>query len=294
MQCQIALAAFILIYDCGSFAMNRAVSKISRFDSRIKPKQIMLKLHSFFFAAIIFLTVSILPADLIAQGSDQVEGEGDAKTDTAFSKYGDELDWLIDFDNSDDDNVPQEESLYKTVTIGTQVWMAENLNVTTFRNGDPINEVTDNIEWRLSIFDPAWCYYNNDAANSAKYGLLYNIVAVNDRRGLAPEGWHIPTEAEWKTLLNYLGTEATNQLKSTSGWRDGKNGNNGSYFNALPGGYRDEKGEFQSMGENGYWWSGANSASEKEALGYFIRYYMLVMDYDTFSTDGLSVRCIKD
>jgi TolA-binding protein len=109
---------------------------------------------------------------------------------------------------------------YKSVKIGTQTWMAENLNVSTFRNGDPIMEAKTNEEWEKAGKEgkPAWCNYENDPKNGAKYGKLYNWYAVNDPRGLAPAGWHVPSDAEWTTLGDQLGDEASNKMKSTSGW----------------------------------------------------------------------------
>ena len=113
-------------------------------------------------------------------------------------------------------------SFAQTVTIGTQVWTTKNLNVTTFRNGESIPQAKTNEEWILAYENnqPAWCYYNNDAANGAKYGILYNWFAVNDPRGLAPAGFHIPTDAEWDALITFLGGEsvAGKKMKSTSGW----------------------------------------------------------------------------
>ena len=228
---------------------------------------------------------TLLPLGIHAQGTEP---------DTSSSSYILEFNEFLNDETDLDWNTTEEEYPFKTVTIGTQVWMAENLNVTTFRNGDPINEVTDNIEWRLSMFDPAWCYYNNDPANGATYGRLYNIVAINDYRGLAPEGWHIPSEAEWRTLLAYLGAEAYKKMKSTGGWKDGNNGTNASNFSALPGGCRDHTGEFESLGVNGYWWSSTANAAGKEQMAFFIRYYMLTVDYGQFANNGFSVRCIKD
>jgi uncharacterized protein (TIGR02145 family) len=111
---------------------------------------------------------------------------------------------------------------YKTVVIGSQTWMAENLNVSTFRNGDIIPEAKTKEDWEQAGKNkqPAWCYYNNDPTNSAKFGILYNWYAVNDPRGLAPVGFHIPTDAEWDTLVTFLGGEdvAGKKMKSTSGW----------------------------------------------------------------------------
>ncbi len=97
----------------------------------------------------------------------------------------------------------------QTVTIGTQVWMIKNLDVATFRNGDPIPQAKTAEEWVKAGENqqPAWCYYDNDPANGAKYGKLYNWYAVNDSRGLAPVGYHIPSDAEWRKLTDFLGGE---------------------------------------------------------------------------------------
>ena len=113
-------------------------------------------------------------------------------------------------------------SYAQTVTIGTQVWMTKNLDVATFRNGDPIPQAKTNEEWKKAGENqqPAWCYYDNDPANGAKYGKLYNWYAVNDSRGLAPVGYHIPSDAEWTKLTDFLGGEsvAGTKMKSKSGW----------------------------------------------------------------------------
>jgi uncharacterized protein (TIGR02145 family) len=108
---------------------------------------------------------------------------------------------------------------YKTVRIGTQVWMTKNLDLATFRNGDPIPEAKTVEEWKKAGENkqPAWCYYNNDSTNRVNCGKLYNWYAVNDPRGLAPEGYHIPSEKEWETLEDFV-DGAEEKLKSKSGW----------------------------------------------------------------------------
>jgi hypothetical protein len=108
----------------------------------------------------------------------------------------------------------------QTVTIGTQVWMTKNLDVAKFRNGDPIPEAKTNEEWVKAGVNkqPAWCNYDNNPANGSKYGKLYNWYAVNDPRGLAPEGYHVPTDAEWTKLDNLLGSDAGKKMKSVTGW----------------------------------------------------------------------------
>ena len=128
----------------------------------------------------------------------------------------------------------------QTVTIGKQVWMTKNLDVSTFRNGDPIPEAKTNEAWKAAGENkqPAWCYYDNDPKNGTKYGKLYNWYAVNDPRGLAPAGYHIPTDAEWTVLTDYLGGEdvAFKKMKSPSGWVKKGNGTNSSGFSGLPAG----------------------------------------------------------
>jgi uncharacterized protein (TIGR02145 family) len=184
------------------------------------------------------------------------------------------------------------------VTIGQQVWMTKNLTVATFRNGDPIPQAKTDEEWVKAGENqqPAWCYYDNDPKNEEIYGKLYNGYAVNDKRGLAPEGYHVPTDAEWTQLSDYLGGEdvAGKKMKSTSGWIENGNGSKESGFNGLPGGFRYNSGAFSDQGYYGYWWS----ASETNAgLAY---YRDLHHDGDNLDRDngdkvlGFSVRCLRD
>lgn len=195
-------------------------------------------------------------------------------------------------------------SCSQTVQIGTQVWMTKNLDVATFRNGDPIPEVKTDEEWKQAGKNkqPAWCYYNNDPANGTKYGKLYNWYAVNDPRGLAPEGYHIPSDAEWTMLLNFLGSNNNKKMKSTSGWLErstggwleGGNGTNESGFSGLPGGCRTYNGKFVDIGYDTKWWSSTLNEFDKvwdcrqsDAYGNFGK-------GDSNKEDGRSLRCIKD
>jgi uncharacterized protein (TIGR02145 family) len=141
------------------------------------------------------------------------------------------------------------------VTIGTQVWTTQNLNVSTYRNGDPIPKV-EGAEWAV-LTTGAYCYYNNDSATyAAVYGKLYNWYAVNDSRGLAPAGYHIPSNLEWTTLATTLGgNDAGTAMKSTIGWSNNGNGTNSSGFSALPGGFRNSQPIFELFGSHGLWWS---------------------------------------
>jgi uncharacterized protein (TIGR02145 family) len=146
------------------------------------------------------------------------------------------------------------EKKYKEAKIGNQIWMAENLNVSKFRNGDVIPEAKTNEEWIRAGKEkqPAWCYYNNDVNNGNKFGKLYNAYAVNDTRGIAPEGWHVATNVEWKRLesdLYKLGPIVGDKysqseefvglkIKSKDQWINNTGGNNNLGFNAYPAGYR--------------------------------------------------------
>jgi uncharacterized protein (TIGR02145 family) len=193
----------------------------------------------------------------------------------------------------------------QTVTIGNQVWTTKNLDVSTFRNGDPIPQAKTDAEWETAGNNkqPAWCYYDNDPANGAKYGKLYNWYAVNDSRGLAPSGYHIPSDAEWTQLTDFLGSEASKKMKSTSGWESYTSGGsktcpnckgtNSSGFSGLPGGYRSYVGPFDEVGKYGYWWSSSEGDD-------FAWYRFLGYDGGNVPRDGLgkvlglSVRCLRD
>jgi len=184
-----------------------------------------------------------------------------------------------------------------TVKIGDQVWMVENLNVDNFRNGDPIPEAKTKEEWRLAGENkqPAWCYYDNDPSNGTKYGKLYNWYAVNDSRGLAPQGLHIPTETEWTELSNNLGGEevAGAKMKSTSGWNRMKNSIDQSGFSGSPGGARNYNGAFDNIGYYGYWWSSKDNSTSVAWCRYLSNGQSV--DRGIFNkNDGLSVRCLKD
>ncbi len=189
-------------------------------------------------------------------------------------------------------------NVYNTVTIGTQNWMKENLNTSHYRNGDPIPQVTDSAQW-LNLKTGAWCYYNNDPANKAIYGKLYNWYAVNDPRGLAPEGWHIPNDTEWSVIVNYLGgsTIAGGTMKSTSKlWNSPNIGaTNSSGFTGLPGGYRFSSSVF--AGIYGIWWSSslASVAGTEEAWTHGLYFNVQAMAGGGISAlAGNSVRCVKN
>jgi len=181
---------------------------------------------------------------------------------------------------------------YYTVTIGTQVWMRDNLKTTKYRDGNFITNITDN-SWSAQSAG-AYCWYNNDITNKATYGALYNWFTTSDSRGLCPTSWHVPTDAEWSTLITYLGglSAARSQLIETGTlhWTYNRGDEtNSTGFTALPGGSRGA-----NIGLYGYWWSATENTST-DAWQYFMNYGNLYM-YRSTSTkpSGLSVRCIHD
>jgi len=185
-----------------------------------------------------------------------------------------------------------------SVKIGNQEWASENLNVDKFKNGDAIPEVKSDEAWVKAGEEgkPAWCYYDNDPKNGDKYGKLYNWYAVTDPRGLAPSGWHIPSDAEWTTLTDYLSEvrSAGNKMKSKAGWLENGNGSNASGFSGLPGGNRNFIGIFNFTGNSGYWWSSKeSSANYAWGRGLFYNDGFLT-SYCTNKERGFSVRCLRD
>ena len=193
------------------------------------------------------------------------------------------------------------QNFQSTIQIGTQVWSTLNLNEGHFRNGDVIPEAKTTEDWEAAgnAKRPVWCYYDNDPANGQKYGKLYNWYAVNDPRGLAPAGWHVPSDEEWTVLSNFLGGEdvAGKKMKSTSGWNDNGNSTNSSGFLGLPGGCRHNYGEFSHVGSYCAWWSASGNSSSPPfpshswALVYGGSDLFLAFAEESY---GLSVRCIKD
>lgn len=183
---------------------------------------------------------------------------------------------------------------YKTVVIGTQTWMAENLRQEKFRNGDVIAQAHTELEWdslnKKGL--PAYCYYNFEEKNAALYGPQYNFFAVQDPRGIAPQGWHIATFGEWMNLYDVLGRkEEGTKLKSVAYWKENGNGTNSSGFNALPGGSKNSQ-----LGEYGYWWTATPDTSYIQgSYLFFLGADMNYLDWRTFSWQTpLSVRCVKD
>ena len=190
-------------------------------------------------------------------------------------------------------------NVYKTVKNGNQWWMAENLKVIRYRNGDPIPNVTDNTEWS-NLAGGARCAYNNDENNVATYGRLYNWYAVNDNRNIAPAGWHVPTDEDWQTLVDYLGGDgiAGGKLKETGTvhWRSPNTGaSNESGFSALPGGFCNyDNGNFISIGSYATFWS-STEGDPDGGWGLYLSYDSSeVFRSNYYRRHGFSVRCVRD
>ena len=186
-------------------------------------------------------------------------------------------------------------NIYHTVTIGTQVWMVENLKTTKYRNGDLISYVTDGSEWKYLI-NGAYSNYNNDTNNALNYGRLYNWYVLNDSRNIAPTGWHVATDADWTTLTSFLGGTniAGKKLKSETSWNSNGNGSDDFGFSAFPGGYRNKNGVFEFIDSFGYWWS---STENNSSYAWSRSIYCDSNDYyrnNSIKNSGFSVRCVKD
>ena len=192
---------------------------------------------------------------------------------------------------------------YNVIVIGQQVWMKENLKVSRFRNGDPIPANLDSTLWSENA-GSACCFYEDNPSNQSALGRLYNWYAVSDPRGLCPDGWHVPDNAEWTTLENYLGNNenAGGKMKST-GTKQGGTGlwnqpnsfaTNSSQFSANPGGYRTENGAFILQGYLGTFWTSSESDVFSASLrGLNYNHGYLEKNY-SYKQSGLSVRCIAD
>lgn len=206
---------------------------------------------------------------------------------------------------------------YKTVKIGNQVWLAENLKSTQYSNGTPIPIVTDNDSW-AALTTGAYCNYDNLESNANTFGRLYNWHAVNTGK-LGIVGWHVPTEEDWIVLENYLitngynydGTKDLNKinksaksLSAKTNWAlssiDGTPGtapdkNNSTGFTAIPGGRRDRDGIFELMDNNAYWWSSTQSSQTENAYCRVIGYNAYPLSFlGTVKEEGFSIRLVRD
>jgi len=190
-------------------------------------------------------------------------------------------------------------NVYPIVKIGNQWWTTENLKVTHYRDGTAIPLETNNSAWS-GLSTGAYCAYNNDASNeSDTYGYLYNWYAITDSHNIAPSGWHVPTDAEWQTLVDYLGgaSVAGGKMKATGTtyWNSPNTGaTNESGFAALPGGSRYYDGNFYDLGLNAYFWSSTESSSNYAWYRLLSYYYAYVLRSNSSKQDGFSVRLVRD
>lgn len=196
---------------------------------------------------------------------------------------------------------PTDKNPLKEIKIGSQTWLAQNLDVSTFKNGDPIPEASTKEEWIKASIEkkPAWCYYNNEVANGKIFGKLYNGYAVLDKRGLAPEGWHVPTDDEWSTLIRELGGEqlTAQQITDASGnyWKiEAKSINNKTLFTALPAGFRQENTEFTSIGDGTAFWTYTVEYDDKGSVVYYYLDGKEIVKGSYTKDLGYSVRCVKN
>jgi uncharacterized protein (TIGR02145 family) len=211
--------------------------------------------------------------------------------------------------------IDQEGNVYKTITIGTQEWMAENLNTSIYRNGEPIPNVTDEIQWG-GLSTGAWCYYNNDSSYSCPHGKLYNWYTCVDGRQLCPTGWHVPSDSQWKTLIGYLDSTlfsnpdamnpdavgiisgiAGGKMKSIGSqyWAGANDGaTNEVGFSGLPSGYLGSNGIFGGIGQSGSFWSATERYADHAWLYYLV--YQAGTSTRSFNGEmvGFSVRCLRD
>jgi uncharacterized protein (TIGR02145 family) len=215
-------------------------------------------------------------------------------TNSAGTGYGD-----VDSFKAGTDTVSDiDGNIYETVIIGTQWWMAENLKVTKYRNGEDIPKVTDGPTW-AGLSTGAYCEYGNDTGNVATYGRLYNWFAIDDSRKIAPTGWHVPTESEIQALYNYLGGKlvAGGKLKEigTTHWVSPNDGaTNETGFTGLPGGARDSDGSFIYLYNYGDFWSATEYDVPRAWLLSLWTGYEGLYDYGYSKLTGCAVRCVKD
>lgn len=193
----------------------------------------------------------------------------------------------------------QDGNVYKTVTIGTQTWMAENLRTTKYNDGTTIPNITDNYEWG-GLSTGAYCNYNNTSNTDTiiTYGRLYNWYTIKTGK-LAPKGWHISTNNEWSQLIDYLGgiSVAGGKLKEigTTHWYNPNTGaTNESGFTALPGGYRNKYGSFYYIGDIIHLWTSSESSASFPIYYYVSRSFSSIEGSNSSKELGYSVRCVKD
>ncbi len=263
----------------------------------------------------IFLTfaIVILGSSLMAQTTNMMIRTTDGNTHSYPITEVDSVYYQVGSSFTCGDDISDiDGNTYGTVQIGNQCWISENLKVTHYPNGDAIPLVTDNTAWDNLADDDtsdAYSYYDNSSANATTYGALYTYAAsIGDNwardntanQGVCPDGWHLPTDAEWTTLETYLGANAASKLAGNAAlWTDGDLDQSADFgtsgFFALPSGYRDNSdGAFYDVGEHGYWWSSTEYDSSTAYYRYLHYYSANVNRYYYYKSNGFSVRCVRD
>jgi uncharacterized protein (TIGR02145 family) len=196
-----------------------------------------------------------------------------------------------------------EGNTYNTIQIGDQIWMAENLRVSKFRNNSNITEFADALQWS-GIYDnksqtAAWCYYQNDPATNKAYGKLYNWYAVVNINGICPNGWHVPSDQEWTKLTDFLGGEsvAAGKMKTvgTVYWNSpNQDATNSSGFSALPGGLRYYFSSFDFISDFGTFWAATQDDAGRSWARYLSYEFANVFRTSSIKENAFSVRCVKD
>ena len=249
-----------------------------------------MKNEKFILSAVVITAMIIITSCGGNNVDDKSNIEGESKTEgkSDEEKVPDALGEAME-------KAKEDESSFGEVKIGSHIWMTKNLDITNFRNGDPIPEAKTNEEWQNAAKNrqPAWCYYDNDPKNGYKYGKLYNWYAVNDSRGMAPVGWELPSDNDWKQLMEDLGQDVGEKMKSQEGWFRDKNGTNESGFSANPGGYRKVDGTFKYIEVGGHWWSNTKNDLD-DGWEVSLSFNMDLLQRGDFEKGyGMSIRCIK-
>ena len=214
---------------------------------------------------------------------------GDAVEDACGVCEGDGSNCIFDIDGN----------AYQTIQIGGQLWMAENLKVTHYNDGSEITHIINSDYWG-SYVEGQYGVYDNDPSNADIYGNLYNFAAVDDDRGVCPDGWHVPTDAEYTVLTDYLGgtSVAGGKMKETGldHWNSPNTGaTNESGFTGLPAGYRSStNGAYGNMGNYGYFWSSSEGNSDYAWSRRLYSNYSYVYRYSNYEQNGFSIRCLRD
>lgn len=217
-------------------------------------------------------------------------------TNKSGTGYGEQIEATLYLNHPEPDATDVDGNIYKTIRIGDQIWMKENLKTTRYRNGDPIPNITENTQWSKQT-SGAYCNYNNDPVIGNVYGRLYNSYVMVDSRKVAPTGWRVPVQSDWVTLMTFLRNSCHDHMQETGSvhWKSANSSaDNVSGFSALPCGQRSSFSNFEMLGHQATWW---NSVSR----GRVVSFGMLGKnDCNSFGDGGgidvygFSIRCIKE